>query len=127
MNPEDQRHLVERFLSSYNGFDIDAMMATVHPEIEFVNVSEGEINALARGAEAFRALAEQSADLFSSRRQTVIDFEPGEEGAVVEVSWEGVLAVDLPNVGVRGDRLRFRGSSEFAFRDGLIHRLVDRS
>lgn len=127
MNPEDQHHLVERFLSAYNGFDIDAMMTTVHPEIEFVNVSEGEINALARGAEAFRALAEQSADLFSSRRQTVIDFEPGEQGVVVQVSWEGVLAVDLPNVGGRGDRLRLRGSSEFTFRDGLIYRLVDRS
>ena len=42
-----------------NAFDIDGMMAVIHPDIEFKNVSGGEVNATTSGAGDFRLLAEK--------------------------------------------------------------------
>ncbi len=125
MDSDQQRSLIDRYLTAYNSFDIDAMMATIHPDVEFKNVSGGEVNATASGAEEFRRLAEQSQVLFSSRRQTVTAFESGEDEAVIEVAYEAVLAADLPNGMKAGETLRLDGRSEFVFRDGRIHQLTD--
>jgi len=127
MRPGDQRELVERYIAAYNAFDVEGMVATMHPAIEFLNVSGGVTTTRVQGVAAFRALAEQSGALFSSRRQTITAFESGEGRAEAEVAWEGVLAADLPGFGEYGDEVRLLGRSEFEFRDGLIHRLTDRS
>lgn len=127
MDSDQQRSLIDRYLAAYNSFDIDGMMATIHPDVEFKNVSAGEVNATALGAEEFRRLAEQSQGLFSSRRQTVRAFESGKDEAVIEVAYEAVLAADLPNGMKAGETLRLDGRSEFAFRDGRIHQLTDYS
>jgi len=103
------------------------MMTTIHQHVEFKNVSGGEVNAVASGAQEFRELAEQSKELFSSRNQTVKAFESHEDRAVVEVEYEAVLAVDLPNGMKAGETLRLGGHSEYVFRDGRIYRLADYS
>ena len=54
MNEDEKRSLIERYLASYNAFDIDGMMAVIHPDIEFKNVSGGEVNATASGSDEFR-------------------------------------------------------------------------
>ncbi len=127
MDPVAQRDLVERYIAAYNSFDIEGMMRTLHPEIEFENVSNGEVNATAIGADEFRALAERTAELFARRTLTIDAFSTSDEGAVADVTWEVVLASDIPDVGSRGEKLRLRGRSEFEFRDGLIARLIDTS
>jgi ketosteroid isomerase-like protein len=72
---EDEKHsLIDRYLAAYNAFDIDGMMAVMHPEIEFKNVSGGEVNASTFGAGDFRLLAEQSRELFRPRKQTILRF-----------------------------------------------------
>jgi hypothetical protein len=103
------------------------MMAKIHPDVQFQNVSGGEVNATASGADEFRQLAEQSKGLFSSRNQTLRAFESDGDKAVIEVAYEAVLAVDLPNGMKAGETLRLDGRSEFVFRDGRIHRLADYS
>jgi len=127
MDPVEQRSVVDRYLAAYNAFDIDGMMATVHHDVEFKNVSGGVVNARASGEREFRQLAERSKELFSSRNQTVRTFESHDDRALIEVAYEAVLALDLPNGMKAGETLRLDGRAEFVFRDGRIYRLTDYS
>ena len=125
MNEDEKRSLIERYLAAYNAFDIEGMMEMIHPDIEFKNLSGGEVNATASGADEFRQLAEQSKGLFTWREQTVTKFWTNDAYASIEVAYEGVLASDLPNGMKAGETLRLTGRSEFTFRDGKIYRIMD--
>ncbi len=127
MSPEEQRSLIDRYIAAYNVFDIDGMIDTIHSDIEFKNVSGGQVNAATSGADEFRELAARSKSLFSSRCQTVKKFESSGDRAVVEVAYEAVLAADLPNGMKAGATIGLDGRSEFVFRDGKIYRLTDYS
>jgi ketosteroid isomerase-like protein len=124
---DPQRALVERYIVAYNAFDVPGMLAVLHPDVEFRNLAGGQVTAAARGLEEFRTLADHAATLFRSRRQTVRNYQGDREEALVTIDYEGVLATDL-GPGLRaGDTLRLAGRSTFAFRDGLIARIVDES
>lgn len=125
MSADEKRDLIDRYLAAYNAFDVEGMLAPLHPDVAFENVSGGEVNATAAGKDEFRRLAEHAAQLFSSRRQTVTAFDPSGAGATVEVDYEGVLAADLPNGMQAGEALRLSGRSDFGFRDGLIAHIRD--
>lgn len=124
---DPHRALVERYLAAYNAFDIAGMLALLHPDVRFENVSGGQVTAAAHGREEFRALAEHAATLFTSRRQTIRRFVSTPEGARVEIDYEGVLAADLGAELPTGSSLRLAGQSTFEFRDGCIARIVDES
>lgn len=119
--------LIERYIEAYNTFDIETMISTLHPDITFQNISNGEINAETHGIEAFRTLAKQSKGLFTSRKQTITHIETNESQTRIDVAFEAVLAIDLPNGLKAGETLKLQGSSEFIFRDGKIVNIVDRA
>jgi ketosteroid isomerase-like protein len=125
MDEDEKRSLVECYLAAYNAFDIDGMMAVIHPGIEFKNVSGGEVNATTSGASDFRLLAEKSRELFRSRKQKILTFWSNADQASIAVAFEGVLASDLPNGMKAGETLRLNGRSEFTFCDGKIYRIKD--
>jgi len=121
------RALIERYLDAYNAFDVQGMLALLHPDVTFENVAGGEVTAAARGREEFRALAEHAATLFTSRRQTIRQYVETANGAVVDIDYEGVPATELgPELGA-GTTLRLAGRSTFEIRVGCIVRLVDES
>jgi len=120
-----KRELVERFLRAYNAFDIEGMLALLHPEVTFQNVAGDRVNAEAFGIEAFRKLAEQSSALFVSREQTLKRFQAEGEGALAEVAFVGVLAADLPNGMRKGEVMEVTGRSEYRFREGRISGITD--
>jgi hypothetical protein len=111
----EQQALVERYLAAYNSFDIDGMLAQLHPAVRFENYAGGQLTAEASGAEAFRALAEQAKGLFS------------DGGLVAGIAWRGRLAVDVPNGPAAGTVIELAGQSEFRFGGGKITAIVDRS
>jgi ketosteroid isomerase-like protein len=121
------RVLIEEFLGAYNSFDVEAMMELVDPDIEFRNVSGGDVDTAAIGRDEFRELAQQSAFLFSSRQQTPTKFEVDGEVVSVDIAFTGTLATDIPDGMNAGDELRVSGRSEFVFRDDKIYRLTDYS
>ena len=127
MNSTEMKTSVEKYLDAYNSFDIERMLALVHPNVEFKNVANGAVNAQATGIDAFRQLAEQSKALFSTRKQTMTSFQGSGDGAVITVAFRAVLAVDLPSGMRQGQELNISGRSEFTFRDGKIVRIVDES
>lgn len=127
MTTDEMRRVIDRYIAAYNAFDVDGMLAVVHDDVEFRNVSGGETTAAASGKAALRELAEQSKGLFAERRQEISAFDAEHDRATVEIRYEAVLAVDLPNGMKAGDTLRLGGRSEFGFRDGLIDRITDYS
>lgn len=118
-------HIIENYIEAYNSFDIEAMMTTLHPDIEFKNIANGEINASTSGKEAFRNLAEQSKSLFSSRKQTIVNYEIKDEQASIDIEFEAVLATDLPNGLKAGETLKLKGRSEFTFSCEKILSITD--
>lgn len=125
MDAAAMRALVDQYLAGYNAMDLDAMLAPLHPEIEFRNLSGSEVNASASGIAALRALAQQSLQLFARRRQRLTAFQVEGERASANIDFEAVLAADLPSGLRAGETMRLTGRSEFAFRDGRIVRIDD--
>ena len=127
MDTDEAKTLIEEYLNAYNSFDVDAMVELVDPEIEFRNVSGGDVDTSAIGQDEFRELAQQSVFLFSSRKQTATKFEAEGEVVSVDIDFTGTLATDIPDGMRAGDELRVTGRSEFVFRDEKIYRLTDYS
>jgi ketosteroid isomerase-like protein len=119
------RALIQDYIDAYNRFDVDGMLACVHPEIQFKNVSNGVVTAEADGIEALRRMAEQSKTLFSERNQTVLAFESGNGQVAVSVAFRAVPVVDLPGGMKRGQELKLTGRTEFRFKAGKIRRITD--
>lgn len=124
---DDDRALIARYITAYNAFDIPGLLATLHPEVTFRNLTDGQLTATADGLDEFRALAERSAAYFASRRQTLRRFERDGTEARIEVDYEAVLKQDLGPGMKTGDTLKLSGRSRFGFRDGLIAMIVDES
>jgi hypothetical protein len=123
----NQKDSIERYLAAYNAFDIEAMLAQLDPAIRFENFAGGQLTAEASGIEAFRALAEQSKNLFSEREQRITALVRQDGMLVADIAWRGRLAADLPDGPPAGTLLEMRGRSEFAFGAGGIVKIVDRS
>lgn len=121
------RAVIERYLEAYNAFDVEGMLQAMAPGVVFENISGGEQTVHTEGLEALRELALQSVPLFKSRKQTIRGYREEGDRAFVDIDFEGVFAVDLPN-GIRaGQALSLQGQSEFHFDHGRITYLVDRS
>ncbi|KEQ23709.1 nuclear transport factor 2 family protein [Paenibacillus tyrfis] len=127
MNNEQKEAMIRAYIRYYNSFDMDGMVSLLHEEVRFRNVSNGEVTTETVGIEAFRNLAVQSAALFESRCQKVLTFRFYEDQAEVEIDYEGTLAADLPGGPKAGETIKLRGSSRFAFQDGKISAIEDRS
>ena len=125
MNPTEMRSLVNHYIDAYNRMDVDDMLAGVHPDVEFRNVSAGVVNASTSGVVELGTLARQSLSLFSERSQRIESFEVRGTLAVASIAFRAVVAGDLPNGLKKGQVLNLSGRSEFEFRDGAISRITD--
>lgn len=125
MTQAAKRALIEHYLNAYNTFDIEGMLATLHPEIEFQNISNNKVNATAKGKEAFRVLAEQAKSVFTTRQQKIRELKFVDDEVHIQVLFKGVAAKSLPNGLKKGLALEVQGRSEFQFKDNLIARITD--
>jgi hypothetical protein len=119
------RALVDRYIEAYNRMNVDEMLLTVHPDVEFKNISEGVVNASTTGVSELRALALQSLSLFSERQQAIESFQCEGFHAIATVTFRAVVANDLPNGLKSGQVLSLCGRSEFEFRNGVIWKITD--
>lgn len=63
--------IVKNFIKAYNSLNVESMLAYLHPEIEFKNISNGVENAHTNGIEKFSELANNSINIFSEREQKI--------------------------------------------------------
>jgi ketosteroid isomerase-like protein len=127
MDTTRQKELIERYLTAYNSFDIEGMVATLDPAVRFENHAGGQLTAETDGIEAFRQLAEQSKALFSEREQRITNLARQGDTLVADIAWRGRLAADLPDGPKSGTLLEMSGRSEFGFGADGITKIVDRS
>ncbi|CAH0065228.1 nuclear transport factor 2 family protein [Stenotrophomonas maltophilia] len=127
MDESHCRHLIEHYLQAYNRFDIDAMLAVLAHNVRFENHSGGQLTMVTEGIDAFGELARQSAPLFREREQRLLELIFKDGVVLASIDWHGVFAQDIPDGPGAGTELALQGHSEFAFEDGRIVRIVDRS
>lgn len=122
---KQRERLISNYIDAYNSFDVDSMLADFGPSIKFENISNGTINMTLVGLAAFRQQAEQAKSLFSKRQQTIKSYEHENDETRIEIDYQAILAIDLPNGLKQGDELNLVGSSVFKFLDDKIIALTD--
>lgn len=127
VNRKEEVASIEEYVRVYNSFDIEGMVGLLHPDIVFRNVANGEVTIETQGIEPFQQLSQQSAGLFASRRQTILQYTESDGSIEVDIDYEGTLAVDLPNGLKAGDKIQLTGKTIFTFRNGKISSIEDHS
>lgn len=121
------KDLIEQYIKAYNAFNIDGMIDVLHESINFKNITNGDVNAQTQGIEEFRVLAEQSAQIFSQRYQVVKSIAFTDDKAEVEIDYEGILSVDLPNGMKAGESVKLQGKSIYQMKDEKLVLIEDYS
>lgn len=124
---DHQKELILQYIDAYNNFDVAGMLQGLHDEIEFINISNDQINLQLNGIRAFQSQAEQAKDYFTERRQTITNWNFESNHTAIDVEYSGVLAIDFPNGMKAGQTLELNGKSEFYFKDHKIIKIIDRS
>ena len=122
-----KEEVIRQYIQAYNDFDVDSMLAMLHSDIMFQNISNGETTAQTSGKSEFETLARQTVSLFKARSQSVRSLRIQGERAVAEINFLAVFARDISGGPRAGEKLELEGTSEFLFKDGLIRSIIDRS
>jgi hypothetical protein len=126
MHENDNRSaIVNNYIKAYNSFDIENMLSNLHENIEFKNISNGEVNLTTNGIAEFKTQAEQAKSIFSEREQKITNLHFDENKVEVEISYTGILAVDLPNGLKSGSKIELNGQSIFTFQNDKIIKIED--
>jgi len=119
--------LIHAYVDAYNRFDLDAMCALLASTIHFEHISDGTLGVRTDGLHEFRLLAETGAAMFSERTQRVTALRIDGNHAVADIAFTGKFAKDIPGGPTAGTVVALDGTSEFAFDEGCISSIVDRS
>ena len=124
---ENQRDLIENYIKSYNDFDIAGMIKNLSKNVVFENISNGKVELRTEGIDEFKKQAESAVPYFTQRKQTIDAWEFMNSKVVIEIDYQAILAIDLPNGMKTGDTLALKGVSEFEFESGKIKSITDKS
>lgn len=127
MLAEEPLQVIRKYIAAYNKFDVEGMLVLLSPAVRFENWSGGRLTNEASGIGEFKQLAAQASAMFSEREQRITSVAHGPDSITVGIAYRGRLAADIPDGPPAGTVLELDGESEFAFEDGLISRIVDRS
>ena len=119
------RELIENYLEAYNLFEVDDMLACLHPDVTFENISAGVVTHQTEGKDAFEAQAKQASELFMERNQHILAFRFQNNRAEADIQFFAITAIDWPDSFKAGTILELTGQSFFAFCDNLITSIRD--
>ena len=123
----DREKIINNYISAYNNFDIEKMLTDLDENIKFENISNDIINMTLTNLAAFREQAEQSKNIFTTRSQTITSWNHRANQTEIEITYNAVLAIDLPNGLKKGEVLNLSGKSIFTFLNDKIIELKDYS
>lgn len=123
----ETKEIIADYVEAYNSFDVMRMIKLLSGDILFRNISNGEVDTETHGINEFKELAEKSTQMFSSRRQTILDWSALDDKIEVTIDYEGILAVDLANGLKMGDRIHLKGKSIFKIEEEKITLIEDYS
>ena len=120
-----QRHVIEEYVKSYNDFDVNGMIENLSESIIFENISGGAINLRTEGIEAFKEQALKASGYFMERKQTITNWDFNGSIVSVEIDYKAKLAIELPNGLKPGDVMELQGKSVFKFLGERITAIQD--
>lgn len=124
---EQQKQIIENYIRSYNDFDLTGMTKDLHDDVIFENISNGNVDLKTEGIEEFKKQGESAKQYFKERQQTIDSWRFNDQKVIVDIDYEAVLAIDLPNGMKSGDTLKLKGQSEFLFKGDRIIEIKDKS
>ena len=119
------KQLVEAYIKAYNRFDVAGMLAPLHEDVVFRNVSNGAVSLATSGKDAFRQQAAQATQYFSEREQRATDWQVNGQLVEVAIDYTAVAAIAFPNGLQPGDTLQLQGKSVFQIENGQIISIED--
>ncbi len=119
--------LINAYVDAYNRKDVPGMLAVLHNDIRFENVSNTGGTMTLTGKQAFGEQATQVLPLFSTRRQEIVTKIIADDRAAIEIKYSAVVAQDLPNGWKANQQIELQGVSIFESSDGKISRISDYS
>ncbi|MEX0662375.1 MAG: nuclear transport factor 2 family protein [Balneolaceae bacterium] len=124
---EQQKQIVENYVTSYNKFDIDGMIAELDGNIVFENISNGKVDLRTEGVDEFKKQAESAKKIFRQRKQTIDNWQFSNSIVSIDIKYEAIVDITLPNGLKSGDSLKLKGKSVFEFNEGKIVKITDES
>ncbi|WP_160114618.1 nuclear transport factor 2 family protein [Aquimarina sp. AU474] len=121
------KKIVQNYVNAYNKFDIVGMTKDIHNDVEFENITNGQVDLILQGIEQFRKQAESAKEYFKERKQIITRWEFQDNVITINVAYDAILAIDLPNGMAAGDLLQLKGQSIFEFKEGQIIKIQDKS
>lgn len=122
---QQRERLIQHYIESYNNFDVEGMMQDLDENVQFENISDGEVNLSIKGLDAFREQAEKAKAFFSERQQSITSFQHKDNQTEIEIDYHAILATELPNGLKKGDTLDLKGKSVFTFNSSKITAITD--
>lgn len=117
--------IIDQYIQAYNEFDIDNMVKNVHPDVEFKNIANGEINVQIHGLKNFKKQAKDSTKLLKKREMTIKDQTINGDVVVNKIDFKAVLNIDFPDGPKSGELIKFKGESVFKFKGDKIISIED--
>jgi hypothetical protein len=124
-NNSRQQKIIEKYIKSYNSFDVEGMLSNMHENVVFENISDGKVDLTTTGISALREQAEQAKEYFTKREQKITGIKFDNDLVDIDIDYSAILAIDLPNGLKSGDKLELKGKSIFRFIDDKIIELKD--
>ena len=125
MENSEKKNIIENYIRYYNSFDVNNMVNYLHEDVEFQNISKGNVTLRLNGKKSFTNQAREAVKLFEKREIIITDVTYEDEDMIVNIDYNGILAVDVPDGPSKGDKIELKGKSIFQFKDGKISSIKD--
>jgi ketosteroid isomerase-like protein len=125
MKEKRMKRIIDEYINAYNKFDVDGMIRNVDEDIEFKNITNGEVNAQLNGKNIFKKQLEQSNALFKKREMNITEQVINGDTVENKIDFKGVFAIDVPNGPKSGELLKLKSKSVFKFKKGRIISIED--
>jgi ketosteroid isomerase-like protein len=125
MKEKRMKRIIDEYIRAYNKFDVDGMIINIDEDIEFKNITNGEVNAQLNGKDIFKKQLEQSNALFKKREMNITEQVINGDTVENKIDFKGVFAVDVPNGPKSGELLKLKSKSVFTFKKGRIISIED--
>jgi hypothetical protein len=113
MDREKIKSIILNYLECFNNSDFESMSKILEPDIIFENLTEETSIVKTKGIEEFIEICKSSAKIFENKKKTMITIAVEGNTATAEIFFDGVLAKDLSDQVLKGDKIRIEGYSEF--------------
>jgi len=127
MTNNEMKKVVDSYVEAYNNFDIEGMKKDLSENVVFKNTENGIITLTTNGLKEYEEVANSSKDFFSSRKQSILEYDFGETFAIIYFNFKAILAVDFNDKLKKGDEFSVGGKSIFNFDNNRITVLEDYS